>query len=458
MFSPVARFETCRTLLALATLEDWEIQALDVKQAYLYGKLDEEIYMKQPEGFAKDKNKVWRLHQSLYGLKQSGLSWWKECTASMGKLRFKCCISDASVYVFKEKGKTVIAIVYVDDAMFMGSDKELILKKKKEFMKMWDCCDLGEPKEFLGMRITRDCKKRKLVLNQRDYLIKILSRFHHTNAKITHTPLPSSWTLTANISRVDNTLCKQFQSVIGSLLYLMLGTRPDIAFAVIKLSQFSANPSKDHLQKSYHILRYLLHTRNYELVFDGLLDAGFMAFCDSDWASDIDDRKSHTGMIIKLANGPISWVSHKQKTIALSSTEAEYMALSDSCRQLMWLRSLFNEIGIPIQSLPLLGDNHGSIFLASNPIQERRTKHIDIRFHYIRERVEMGQIELFYVQTEDNIADILTKNLAIVKFSKFKDLLGIEFHENQPFQKLTPNAIETHDPGTLLDHAAKSLT
>jgi len=207
----------------------------------------------------------------------------------------------------------------------------------------------------------------------------------------------------------------------------MLGTRPDIDFAVIKMSQYSANPSPDHLNKALHIVRYLMYTRNYEIVFDGNSDEGFMAYCDSDWASDPDDRKSHTGMIIQLAAAPICWVSHKQKTVALSSTEAEYMALSDSCRQLEWLRSLFNEIGIPIQSLPLCGDNQGSIFLASNPIQERRTKHIDIRFHHIREKIENGNVELFYVQTEDNIADILTKNLALVKFKKFRDLLGITF-------------------------------
>ena len=144
--------------------------------------------------------------------------------------------------------------------------------------------------------------------------------------------------------------------------------------------------------------------------------------------SDPDDRKSHTGMIIKLATGPICWTSHKQKTVALSSTEAEYMALSDSCRQLMWLKSLFSEIGITIAVLPLCGDNQGSIFLGSNPVQERRTKHIDIRYHYIRECIESKEIELFYVPTDDNIADVLTKNLALIKFQKFRDNLGILFN------------------------------
>ena len=144
------------------------------------------------------------------------------------------------------------------------------------------------------------------------------------------------------------------------------------------MSQYSANPSKDHLAKALYIVRYLLHTQNYELVFDGSSQEGFLAHCDSDWASDADDRKSHTGMIVKLANGPICWTSHKQKTVALSSTEAEYMALSDSCRQLMWIKSLFSEIGIEIKSLPLCGDNQGALFIAQNQVQERQSKHIAI--------------------------------------------------------------------------------
>ena len=345
----------------------------------------------------------------------------------MGKLGFKRCLSDAGVYVFTEKGKTVIAIVYVDDALFMGSDKELVMKKKKEFMKKWECRDLGEPTEFLGMQIHRDRSNKELTIDQNDYLNKVIHRFDMQNAKGADTPLPSSWIPRDNDAPVNNQLRQKYQSVIGSLLYLMLGTRPDIAFAVIKLSQYSANPSQDHYNKALHIIRYLIDNRSGKVVYDGKSNAGILAYCDSDWASDPDDRKSHTGMIIQMATGPVSWVSHKQKTVALSSTEAEYMAMSDSCRQLMWLRSLFNEIGFPVQTLPLCGDNQGSIFLASNPIQEKRTKHIDIRYHYIRERIEQEEVELFYVRTEDNIADILTKNLALIKFKKFKDLLGLRF-------------------------------
>ena len=208
----------------------------------------------------------------------------------------------------------------------------------------------------------------------------------------------------------------------------MLGTRPDIGYAVIKLSQYSANPSPDHLKKALWIVRYLISTPKYKLVFDGSSSEGFITFADSDWASDPDDRKSHTGMIIKLASGPICWTSRKQKSTALSSTEAEYMALSDSSRQLIWIKSLLFELGFDLSSLPLMGDNQGSIFLASNPIQEKRTKHIDIKYHFIREHVQSGKVDLYYVPTADNIADILTKNLAAVRFKRLRDNLGLVFN------------------------------
>ena len=154
MFSPVVRYETICTLLALATLEDWELEALDVKGTFLYGKVDKELYMEQPEGFVKDRSKVWKLNRAIYGLKQASLQWWKECNQSMKDLGFKNCLSDAGVYVFRDGKNFVIAIVYVDDAIFMGPNKKLVLHKKKEFMQRWECRDLGEPKEFLSMHIT----------------------------------------------------------------------------------------------------------------------------------------------------------------------------------------------------------------------------------------------------------------------------------------------------------------
>ena len=219
----------------------------------------------------------------------------------------------------------------------------------------------------------------------------------------------------------------RFQTVIGSLLYLMLGTRPDIAFTITKLAQFSANPSKDHLNKALYICRYLVGTPTYQLMYDGASGQGISACTDSDWASDNSTRRSQSGYFVKLAKGLISWTSRAQKTIALSSTEAEYMALSDCSRQVVWMHTLLGELGYHLLPIPICGDNQGSIFIASNPVTEKRSKHIDIRYHYIREVINQQLAVVYFIDDDDNPADLLTKNLGSIKFLKFRALLGLEF-------------------------------
>ena len=208
----------------------------------------------------------------------------------------------------------------------------------------------------------------------------------------------------------------------------MLGTRPDITYAVTKLAQFSTNPSHEHMEKAKYICRYLNSTANYALVFDGSSGEGVIGYTDSEWAADTIKRRSITGYFFKLANGIFSWQSRAQKTVALSSTEAEYMAMSDCSRQAMWIQSLLGELGYHIQTIPICGDNQGSIFIGSNPVQERHLKHIDIHYHYVRQLAEEKKIDLFWVEGSNNPADLFTKNLGIEKFEKFRSQLGLEFY------------------------------
>ena len=291
IFSPVVHFETVRMMLALAALEDWHITGLDVKTAFLYGELDEELYMEQPEGFkAKgQENKVLRLKRAIYGLKQAALAWWKALDKSMAAMGCKRLLSDSGLFTHRSKsGALVVIIVYVDDVIFMGSDKALLNELKNRFMKAWECRDLGDAKEFLRMRIQR--KHGKIFLDQTAYLEKVLQRFGLTDAKATATPLPEGYQPVPNDVPVNPSVRSKYQQVIGSLLYIMLGTRPDIAYAVVKLSQFAANPSEDHLNRAMYICRYLLGTSSYSLVYDGKSNGGLIAFADSDWASNPDNR------------------------------------------------------------------------------------------------------------------------------------------------------------------------
>jgi hypothetical protein len=203
----------------------------------------------------------------------------------------------------------------------------------------------------------------------------------------------------------------------------MLGTRPDIAFAVTKLAQFAANPSKEHLDKAKYVLRYLAGTAKYALVYKGASNKGLIAYTDSDYAADPVKRRSTTGYLFKLANGIISWQSRAQKSIALSATDAEYMALSDCSRQAVWIQNIFTELGLQVGLTQICADNEGGIFIASNPVQERRTKHIDVRFHYVRDLIEQKRIDVVWVPTDENPADMFTKNFGHIKFEKFRSML-----------------------------------
>ena len=384
--------------------------------------------MEQPEGFKipGQQNKVLRLKRAIYGLKQAALAWWRALDKSMAALGCNRLLSDSGLFVNKDK--TIVVIVYVDDVLFLGKDKTAINSLKERFMNVWECRDLGDTQEFLRMRIIKS--KGRILVDQIDYLQKVLQRFNLINAKAVPTPLPEGYQPMPNKGAPNPEIRASFQQVIGSLLYIMLGTRPDIAYTVVKLSQFAANPTEDHLNRALYICRYLLGTSNYALIFDGRSNGGLVAYADSDWASDPNTRKSTMGYLVKLANGVFSWNSRVQKSIALSSTEAEYMSLSDTSRQLVWIRALFTEIGIKLGPIPLCGDNQGSIFLASNPVQEKRIKHIDLRYHYIREIIRQKQIELLFIEGAENPADLFTKNLGRIKFLKFREQLGLEFYSS----------------------------
>jgi len=211
----------------------------------------------------------------------------------------------------------------------------------------------------------------------------------------------------------------------------MLGTHLDIAFTVIKMSQFSANPSQDHLDKAMYIMHYLIGTQDYHVVYDGRINEGLIAHTDLDWASDPIKCRSTTGFLTSLASSIVCWQSHLQKTVVLSSTEAEYMAMLDTCQQIAWIQSLFQELGYDLAPTPICGDNQGSIFIRSNPVQEQQTKHINICYHYICECIEDGKVSVYFVPGNENPADMFTKNLGAIDFLHFRKHLGIKFLDDK---------------------------
>ena len=262
----------------MAALEDWTISGLDVRNAFLYGKLDEEIFMEQPEGFHVQglEHQVIRLKRTLYGLKQAGLAWWRTLRESMETLGFKSLTSDAGLFIYKSNQGFVIAVIYVDDTLFCGPSRSLVLKLKQEFMQKWETRDLGDVAEFLRMSIIK--QGSKVHIDQCAYLETVLQCCGMQNCKTAATPLPAGY-MPEPVSQditIDLELRSRYQMVIGSLLYLMLGTRPDIAFAVTKLAQFAARPSEEHLNKALYICHYLRGTSKYCITYDDTSGEGLM--------------------------------------------------------------------------------------------------------------------------------------------------------------------------------------
>ena len=418
-FSPVARFESLRLLLALAALEDWNIHQMDVKSAFLNGVLEEEIYMEQPTGFivSGQEAKVCRLRKAIYGLKQASRAWNLQFHGVLVGLGFQRTSSDAGVYVGHQHGGdgVLILILYVDDTTIMGQSLERIKAVKEELSARYEMSDLGEIQSYLGIRIVRDRANRRIEIDQSGYITRILERFEMADAKPHKTPLPSG--AEVHLVKYNGTASqsdiRHYQSLIGSLLYVQIGTRPDISFAVSRLAQYAANPSPQHLKLAQHVMGYLAGTRDMRIRYDGDRGEGLHGYTDSSLGDQTDDRHSTSGYIFLLGDGAISWSSRKQKTVAQNTTEAEYMAMADAANQAAWYRSFLEELGYTVDDpIPLHGDNKGAIDLALNPVTGRRSKHIEIRHHVVREYVEREVIKLVRTPTAEMLADGFTKPLA----------------------------------------------
>jgi hypothetical protein len=405
-FSPVARFESLRLLLALAALENWEIHQMDVKSAFLNGVLNEEIYMEQPQGFITtgQENKVCRLKKAIYGLKQASRTWNQQFHGVLSELGFERTYSDAGIYVrHQHKGDSLLIVVlYVDDITIMGSSLEDVKQLKEKLSLRYEMSDLGEIQSYLGMRICRDRSQRRIEVDQSGYIRSILDRFGMADANPHPTPLPTGADvhLVKNTAQATSAAIKHYQSLIGSLLYVQIGTRPDISFAVSRLAQYAANPSPQHLRLATYVLSYLLGTVDMRVCYDGTNGVGLHGYSDSSLGDQTDDRHSTSGYVYMLMNGAISWSSRKQRTAAQNTTEAEYMAMTDAANQAAWYRSFLTELGYSVDDpIPLHGDNKGAIDLALNPVTGRRSKHIDIKHHVIRGYIENKYISLIRTPT-----------------------------------------------------------
>lgn len=449
-YAPVARLDSIRSAVAFAAKSDMHIRQYDVTTAYLNGELDEKVYMEVPDRMEEilkyiirtEKNKdqvaikatdmlntlaagdkVCLMNKALYGLKQAGRAWNKRLDKELRTLGANPTNGDPCVYV-RHRKEILIIIIYVDDLLVLCRDPKEIACFGRELANLFEIKDLGDLKRCLGMDFFR--RDEGIFINQRTYINDILLRFGMSECNPVSTPLEAGTKMTKGTPWSDADGKKPpYRELVGCLLYLSLATRPDIAHAASVLSQFNDCFNGNHWGAAKRVLRYLKGTSELGICYRSK-DESLAGYVDADWGGSTDDRRSFTGYTFIMCGGAVAWDSRKQRTVALSTTEAEYMALSEAAKEAVHIQRFLLELGaIEVGPTKLFNDNVSAQKLATNPVFHARTKHIDIRHHFVREVVESGQVTLEHVASDEMPADVLTKALTRPKHNRCVDLLGL---------------------------------
>jgi histone deacetylase 1/2 len=425
-FSPVIKPITIRLILSLAISYKWPLKQLDINNAFLNGTLEEEVYMVQPQGFeVSDSSLVCKLNKALYGLKQAPRQWFDKLTNTLIQLGFRASKCDPSLFIYTKDKQVVYMLVYVDDIIITGSSSNLVQNLVTKLDSVFSLKQLGDLDYFLGIEV-KQLSDNSLLLSQGKYIRDLLTKTNMLECKPINTPMMSSCKLskTGSDNVTDATL---YRSVVGSLQYATI-TRPEISFAVNKVCQFMSAPLESHWSAVKRILRYLKGTITGGLkIFptDIHQPLSLRVFCDADWASDPDDRRSTSGAAIFFGPNLISWWSRKQQVVARSSTEAEYRSLAQATADVLWVQTILTELTVPYFPPRIYCDNQSVVLLAHNPILHSRTKHMEIDLFFVREKVLAKQVSVVHIPGTDQLADILTKPISTDKFLFIRNKLNV---------------------------------
>ena len=424
VFAPVARMDTVRMIIAMAAQRVWGIFQLDVKSAFLHGELKEDVFVEQPQGYevTGKEHMVYKLHKPLYGLKQAPRAWFSRIEAYFIREGFESSSSEQTLFIKHKGGKILIVSIYVDDLLFTGDDEELLAEFKQSMKREFDMTDLGRMRYFLGIEVVQ--KSDGIFICQRKYAAEVIERFGMQNFNSVCNPMVPGQKLGRDETGVkaDSTLYKQ---MVGSLMYLT-ATRPDLMFVVCLISRFMASPTELHFAAVKRIMRYLKGTMELGIWYKRGGDTGLVGYTDSDYAGDIDDSKSTSGYVFLMGGGAVAWSSRKQPIVTLSTTEAEYVAAATCSCQAIWMGRVLEEIGYDQgEEMVLLCDNTSTIKLSKNAVLHGKSKHIRVRFHFLRDLVKEGTIKLEYCNTEEQLADIMTKPLKMATFQRIREAFGM---------------------------------
>ncbi|CAO2815837.1 unnamed protein product [Amaranthus hypochondriacus] len=408
---------TIRCILALAASNKWPLHQLDVNNAFLHGDLNEDVYMVLPEGLSAPPNTVCKLRKSLYGLKQASRQWFAKLTAALLSQGFTQSKLDYSLFTHRANGSITIVAVYVDDIVVTGDAPDVISHLKDHLNKVFSIKDLGPLSFFLGLELTYS--QNGIIVTQQKFSRELL-RDSGIDDIVPHvTPLP----LNHKLSSADSPLFSDptlYRSLVGKLNFLT-HTRPDLSFSVQALSQHMQRPTANHFTALKHTLGYLSHTLGQGILLSDCDNLVLQAYSDSDWGVCPDTRRSISGFVLLLGRSPVSWKSNKQATVSKFSSEAEYRSMASASSEVVWVVRLLEELGLSsLKPVTLHCDNISALHIAQNPVFYERTKHLEIDCHFTRDKVMEGLLQLTYLPTSSQLADIFTK---IVPSAQFKQLL-----------------------------------
>ena len=394
--------------------------------------------MAPPEGFSLihptpiSPGHSLRLQKALYGLKQSGRSWNVTITEFLTGAGFTRCLVDPCIYTRKSAKSLIAIVLYVDDLLIASDSRHALNSFKKELSDRFRIKDLRPTTHILGIKVTRNRSAKTISLDQETFIRSITERFNLTNAAPVSTPLPSGFipttkdspTTDADIAEMKK---RPYLQALGMVMFAMIATRPDICYSVGVLSRFSSNPGPKHWKALQYLIRYLASSASKTLVYRNLNgQAHITTFTDSDFAADPDTRHSTSGYTLLINGTAIAWSSRRQRVTTTSTAEAEYTALAAGIQELIWANQVLYTLGAP-QERPLVvySDNQAAIFMAKNPSINAATKHIDVKLHFIRDFITDGLIDVRYIPTASQLADLLTKPIPRDRHLELTTSLGL---------------------------------
>ena len=419
VYAPVAKMSSLKSILALSCIQGYRIHQMDVITAFLNSCIRSEVYVKQPEGCIKDPSKVYQLKKSLYGLKESPRNWYEHFNDFIVSLGFSRSGHDPCLYTNVKEN--LWCIIFVDDILICGATDNGISKIKEKFKVKFKMTDLGPVKSYLGIDIVYDEENKVMALSQAKYIEDLAIKYDLSESNMKYTPME----INLKLEKGDLDKSLKYRNLIGALLYISQGTRPDVSFSVNFLSRFQTCCSETHFRYACRILVYLYATRHMSLKYCNTVRDVIDCYVDSDWAGDSTDAKSTTGFVIRVFGNPVLWKTVKQKTVSRSSTYAEYYALADAVQEALHIKGILKDLGIKETTVKVYEDNSGALALAQNGNFTKWSKHINVAYHFVNDFVNKGLIKVIKIPSADNMADTLTKALRQIKFEFFRLKLNV---------------------------------